>query len=424
MEVSQSLRNNQSLLKNLLQQVSDAIAIIEVIDEKALYTYFNPTMKRVYGGLENCFLDDIYCEREYTPLWKTLKEADSSPGQLVNGSDVDNAPYCADYKIQSIKRDSTYLLFIKMEARTAFDLLEKKERELSESESRYKALVETSPDAVFVHDEEDKIIYVNQAGLRMIGADRKADMLGKDIKSFVHDESAQSVRDRIAILLSGGFVKGPIERQMKRVDGSVIDVEVHGSVVQYQEVKAVQSICRNISERRKQQEQLEEMAFYDQLTQVPNRRSFFEKLEKEWKRVEKQKSILALLFFDLDNFKQINDRYGHQVGDELLVIFTKRLAQGLRKSDTLSRLGGDEFVILLTDLRSVDHPRLVADRMLDRVLRPVHLQGSEIEISVSIGVSIYPEHGTSQGDLLTKADRALYVAKESGRRSVSVYSPE
>ncbi|WP_167360115.1 diguanylate cyclase domain-containing protein [Halobacillus dabanensis] len=416
--------NNQSLLKNLLQQLSDAIAIIEVIDEKALYTYFNPTMKRVYGELENCFLADIYCEKKYTPLWKTLKEADSSPKQLVNGSDAENAPYYVDYKIQSIKRGSVYLLFIKMDAGTAFDLLEKKERELSESESRYESLVETSPDAVFVHDEKDQIVYVNQSGLRMIGAERKTDLLGKDIKSFVHNESAQSVRDRIAILLAGGFVKGPIERQMKRLDGSVIDVEVHGSVVKYQEVKAVQSICRNISERRKQQEQLEEMAFYDQLTQVPNRRSFFEKLEKEWKRVEEQKSILALLFFDLDNFKQINDRYGHQVGDELLVIFTKRLNQGLRKSDTLSRLGGDEFVILLTDLNSVDHPRLVADRMLDRVLQPIHLQGSEIEISVSIGVSIYPEHGTSQGDLLTKADRALYVAKENGRRSVSVYSPE
>jgi hypothetical protein len=126
MEAIQNIGNNQFLLKNLLQQMSDAIAIIEVLDGKALYTYFNPTMESVYGELENCFLADIYCERKYTPLRKTLREASSSPGQLVNGSDPDHAPFGADYKVQSIKKDSTYLLFIKMEARTAFDLLEKR----------------------------------------------------------------------------------------------------------------------------------------------------------------------------------------------------------------------------------------------------------------------------------------------------------
>ncbi|MBN9654593.1 GGDEF domain-containing protein [Halobacillus sp. GSS1] len=422
MNAIHSLIHQPSLFKNLFEHLSDAVAIIQNVKGRMVYTYINATMQRVYGDLQGCALNDLYCEAEWSHIAETMEKADKFPETIVESSGRSPNPFQIPYGIQSIKVENAYLLYIKMGSAQTLKLIEEKERQRKESDSRYESVVETSPDSIFLHDKEDRIIYVNRAGMDLLGADKAIELLGQDIKKFLYNESLEDVRERLKTLLSGGYVKGPIERQIKRVDGSIIDVELHGGLVEYHQVKAVQTICRNISERRKQQHQLEEMAYHDQLTKIPNRRYFFEKLEDELKRVDHRDSIFALLFFDLDNFKQINDRYGHQIGDELLVIFTKRLSRELRKTDTLSRLGGDEFVILLSGLADINHPRQVADRMLDRVLRPIHLQGCEIEISVSIGVSIYPEHGVGQGELLTNADRALYKAKENGRSCVSVYT--
>lgn len=421
MNAIHSLINQPTILKNLFHHLSDAVAIIQNVNGSMIYTYINATMQWVYGDLHGCAFNDLYCEAKRNHIKETMEKAENSQGVLVECSHCAPNPFQISYSIQSVEIGETYLLYIKMDSTQMMKLIEEKERQRVESESRYESVVETSPDSIFLHDERDRIIYVNQAGIHLLGAENSVELLGQDIKKFLYNEPVEDVRERLHTLLSGGYVKGPIERQLQRVDGSIIDVELHGGLVEYHQIKAVQTICRNISERRKQQHQLEEMAYHDQLTNIPNRRYFFEKLEDELERVKNQNSILALLFFDLDNFKQINDRYGHQIGDELLVIFTKRLNQGLRKTDTLSRLGGDEFVILLSDLADTNHPRQVADRMLDRVLQPIHLQGCEIEISVSIGVSIYPEHGMDKGELLTKADRALYKAKENGRSCVSVY---
>lgn len=147
-------------------------------------------------------------------------------------------------------------------------------------------------------------------------------------------------------------------------------------------------------------------------------------MNSELEQAEEDQSMLALLFIDLDNFKQINDRYGHQIGDEILVIFTKRVKQKLRDSDTLSRLGGDEFVILLTSITSGDQPNKVADRIMNSITKPIFKEGRAIHISASIGISIYPDHGRDRNDLMTRADRALYDAKERGRSRISVSTEE
>lgn len=418
MDVIQHIPMTPSLLNHIFDEMSDAVAIIHKKDGNLKYTYANPVMKRVYGGLEGQNLLDVHGNELCYDFAQTVDQADHRPGVFIHLARSGSHPYLTDYRLQSLVETEMYLLFIKVNTSVVLEWLGKAK------ESRYESLVETSPDSIFVHDHNDRIVYVNQAALKMLGGKRETDLVGKDVKNFLHDEAEADVRDRLKLLFDGRFVEGPIERQLKTLDGRIVDVELHGGLIEYQGIKAVQTIGRNISERRKQQKKLEKMAYFDQLTKVPNRRYFFEKLNEELKRIEGKDTRMALLFIDLDNFKQINDQFGHQIGDEVLVIFTKRLGQCLRKTDTLSRLGGDEFVILLTDIMAPDHPRNVADRMLEKVLQPVSLEGHEINISVSIGISVYPEHGTSQGDLLTKADRALYKAKESGRSRVSVYSLE
>ncbi|WP_281974435.1 sensor domain-containing diguanylate cyclase [Halobacillus litoralis] len=423
MDGIQTLIKSQSLLENMFVHMNDGIALIKQKNESFTFTYMNPSMRQKYGELFGMNISDLHENTNQFYLVKALKRAGRFPGQVLWNSERAQSPFQENHYIQYIE-DRTYLLFIKDEPISALGLLQRKEQELKESESRYQSLVETSPDSVFVHDEEDRIIYVNKAGIKLLGATEKSELHGQDIKAFVNDERADKVRERLATLFSGEIVKGPITRKLIKLDGSVIDVEMHGGLVKYHQVQAVQTICRNISERIAQRNALEKLAYYDQLTKVPNRRYFFDKLKDELERVEKTNSFLALLFIDMDNFKQINDRYGHQIGDEVLVIFTKRVEQGLRNSDFLSRLGGDEFVILLSGLTSLAQPQQVADRMMERISEPILLRGYTISINVSMGISIYPEHGTSQGVLMSKADHALYEAKEKGRNRVSIYKQE
>jgi diguanylate cyclase (GGDEF)-like protein len=192
-------------------------------------------------------------------------------------------------------------------------------------------------------------------------------------------------------------------------------------LIDYPRSEAVQVVCRNITERKERLNQLEEMAYYDQLTNISNRRCFFQQLQIELEEAEENQSILSVLFIDLDNFKEINDRFGHQTGDEVLVIFTKRVKQMLRSTDTFSRLGGDEFVVLLSNLRSAKDPQTIANRMMERITQRLSIDGQTLYISVSIGIASYPEQGTSREMLLTNADQALYEAKKKGRKCVEVY---
>ncbi|CDQ18647.1 Sporulation kinase A [Halobacillus karajensis] len=292
-----SITNHPTFLKNICNHLSDAVAIIQKKDREFQFIYMNPTMRKVYGNLEGTPLNEWGCKGKLDQLKKTFIRADKRPDKLVeggNGSSV--SPFGIAYGIQSIQQGMTYFLYIKMEAAQVIELLKYKEQELAESESRYQTLVETSPDAVFLHDEEDRIIYVNQSGIQLLGATGANELLGKDVKSFAYNESNDDVRHRLEMLLSGGLVQGPLERQFQRLDGSIIEVEVHGGLVKYQQGKAVQTICRNITDRKRQQNQLEYMAYYDQLTKVPNRRYFFKALSDELTWGKKHGTMFALLF--------------------------------------------------------------------------------------------------------------------------------
>ena len=181
---------------------------------------------------------------------------------------------------------------------------------------------------------------------------------------------------------------------------------------------AVVSI-EDISQRVKSQKQMHEMAFYDPLTHLPNRRLVMDRLAQQLTRARRTHCSLALLFIDLDNFKPINDELGHDVGDWLLQAAAQRIQGCLRASDTAARLGGDEFVVLLPDLASSEAALNVAEKIrLALAQEFVSEQGVGLKISSSIGVALYPEHGQTEKDLLRIGDEAMYLAKKGGRNAV------
>ncbi|WP_034693665.1 diguanylate cyclase domain-containing protein [Acidovorax sp. NO-1] len=176
-------------------------------------------------------------------------------------------------------------------------------------------------------------------------------------------------------------------------------------------------------ERKQMLERLEHMAQYDQLTHLPNRQLFLDRLKTALARARRDKSLLSLLFLDLDDFKQVNDTLGHAMGDLLLQRVAQRLLECVRGSDTVARLGGDEFVVLLESGHAREHAAAAAEKILAAFGQPFDLEGIRLSIRPSIGVAIYPDHGGEEHHLLGHADEAMYLSKKSGGNQVRVAPP-
>ncbi len=167
-------------------------------------------------------------------------------------------------------------------------------------------------------------------------------------------------------------------------------------------------------ERRQMLARLEQMALYDQLTHLPNRELFYDRFRKALSRAHRESSYFSLLYLDLDKFKWVNDTYGHNLGDSLLQVTAQRILSCVRETDTVARFGGDEFVILLEQVDSAQNTRIAAEKILQSLNLPFELTEQPIHILPSIGIALYPEHGTDEKQLLSCADAAMYKAKKRG----------
>jgi diguanylate cyclase (GGDEF)-like protein/PAS domain S-box-containing protein len=208
-------------------------------------------------------------------------------------------------------------------------------------------------------------------------------------------------------------------------DGKSRNVEVHCSPILDEKGNLIQLIeyTIDISERRLAEQQLEYLAYFDTLTEIPNRRLFFDRLDRAVSLSKRDCTVFALLFLDLDRFKSVNDSFGHGTGDLLLKEVAGRLKNFIRDSDTVARMGGDEFAIILTRISDAHDAETVAGKISESLNRPFYLAGQKCVVGASIGISIYPFDAVDSGTLLKKADTAMYRAKGS-RDAICRFSPE
>jgi diguanylate cyclase (GGDEF)-like protein len=163
------------------------------------------------------------------------------------------------------------------------------------------------------------------------------------------------------------------------------------------------------------------LALHDALTGLPNRRLLMEHLTRDVETSKRDKKILAVLMLDLDNFKEINDQYGHHIGDQVLIKVAHRLQYLLRKCDVIARLGGDEFVIPIPHIRTVEQAQIVAAKIIEAFKEPLQVENARLTVSLSIGIAIFPENAGDPFELLKAADKAMYHAKESGKGRYCLY---
>jgi diguanylate cyclase (GGDEF)-like protein/PAS domain S-box-containing protein len=310
---------------------------------------------------------------------------------------------------------------------TSSDIHEQKavEEELRRAHSVLSAHVEGTPLAVIEFDPQLRV--VRWAGNATSFFGWSADeALGRPLWDWrlVFEEDVPAVDAMFRRLMAGPESQATHLNRNYRKDGSVIWVEWHNSALRDADGRLVSilSFAQDVSMRIQAEERLQYMATHDGLTGLPNRLVLGDRLAAALARAQRSGHGVAVLFLDLDHFKDVNDTLGHKVGDELLKSLARRIRGTLRQSDLLVRISGDEFVVVLEDLEAEGGPDRVAQKILDEVLRPFPIEGHEVQVSASLGYAVFPEDGPDAESLLKNADAAMYHAKELGRNSYRAFS--
>jgi diguanylate cyclase (GGDEF)-like protein/PAS domain S-box-containing protein len=300
----------------------------------------------------------------------------------------------------------------------------KASQSLRESEERYQRLVEMSPDAIIVH-AEGRIVFVNGAGVRLLGSSSREELIGTPVINFVHVDFRESVRKRIYQSLQENVEVPFAEEKFLRVDGVEIDVEVGAVPFIYENKPAVQVVARDISKRKLIEEKLIHDAFHDALTGLPNRALFKEHLKLAVQRAKnKDPFLFAVLFLDLDRFKNVNDSLGHAVGDQLLIGIARRIESHIRPVDRVARLGGDEFAILLDGIEDPSDATRVAERLQQELQVPFSIRGHDVYTSASVGIAMSSTGYDGPDDVVRDADTAMYRAKALGKARYEIFDLE
>jgi diguanylate cyclase (GGDEF)-like protein/PAS domain S-box-containing protein len=288
---------------------------------------------------------------------------------------------------------------------------------------RFRRAMDATGDAiVMVNRNTMRFIEVNATASQMLGYTRKE--LLQLSPSQLGAGTLEQLENAYDAIIAGQGTNELMETQLRRKDGSQVQVEMHQHAQLCGEDWIVVGVVRDIAERKEAENRLHYLAHYDLLTRLPNRTLFYETLKKILTQASDSGWAIAVLFIDLDHFKNVNDTLGHAIGDELLAQFGDRLVECVRIRDTVGRLGGDEFALILVMQDSQQGVALVANKIREVLRAPFHLKGHEVTVTASIGITVYPDDASDPETLLKYADTALYRAKQAGRDTYRFFTAQ
>ena len=305
------------------------------------------------------------------------------------------------------------------------------ERALQEAKELTDAIVENVPLMIFLKEASDlRFVLLNRAGEELTGLKRE-DLQGHDDRDFFPVEQAAEFmqKDREVLAARGGVIDIPEEPiQTVGMGERLLHTRKVAILGADGAAKYLLGISEDITQRKAAEDEIKNLAFYDPLTQLPNRRLLIDRLSKVLAASSRSGKIIALLFIDLDNFKTLNDNLGHHVGDILLQQVTVRLLASIRQGDTVARLGGDEFVVLLEELsneslEAATQAEVVGRQILSALNQTYHLPKHDHHCTASVGITLHTDHSESIDELLKRADLAMYQAKAAGRNTLRFFDP-
>jgi len=293
----------------------------------------------------------------------------------------------------------------------------------------YEMILAAAANGICGIDEDQQISFINPAALKMLGFTHE-EVIGKNFRDIF--KVSMTGTDNFAVdccpFLQNSAKTSSFhfdELRLQRKDGSSFPVDCRATpILEGNKVTGGVLIFQDVTERQQAAELIRYMANHDSLTDLPNRNYFNDRLPQAISLAQRHERILCLLFIDLDRFKPINDKYGHSVGDLVLLQVADRLKKMLRASDSVCRLGGDEFVILLESTKSIAGAEYVAQKTIELLNEPIEAGGHQCSIGASIGISAYPHDCRDAQTMLRHADIAMYEAKKKGRNRYEFYSAE
>ncbi len=427
----QNKANQQHALSRFVDRVMDTMDdLLFVIDTEGRIRQLNTRVERELGFTEAELLetgiDDLLppAERQHLaghlpalpwPVRSVLLETVRLKGCYASEHELLSKNQGSSKAIYWLKSSLLHSEQGKLEGAvvTALNITELKDREIR---LRLSAKVfNNSSEAIFITDPQATIIEVNAAFCAITGYER-SEIIGRNprmFKSKLHDQPFY--KQLWQSLLTKGEWKGEIWDRRKNGEFCPMLLSINAVTDKSGQLTHYVAISTDISQQKQTEHELKQLAYYDILTDLPNRFLFKDRFEHEICLAQRNKARLALFFLDLDHFKNVNDTLGHWAGDNLLQIIAARIQNCLRKTDTVARMGGDEFTIILPGLIGITDATELARKLVDAMTRPVQIKDHTVFVGVSIGIAIFPDDGNDFDTLTKHADTAMYAAKAKGR---------
>ncbi|MDQ3280877.1 MAG: EAL domain-containing protein [Acidobacteriota bacterium] len=290
------------------------------------------------------------------------------------------------------------------------------------TEDRYRALVENAADGVALVDARGTFVYTGPSTLRVLGYE-ESELVGRNFGDLVHPEDLETARRNLRLLLGAENTELSGELRLRHASGEFRWIEgTYRNLLLNPSVRAIVVNYRDVTDRKQAEETLQHLAYRDTLTDLPNRFLFHDRLEHAIEQARRRATGVAIMYLDLDRFKVVNDTLGHTVGDRLLQVGARRLRDVLRADDTIARLGGDEFAVILPEVERGEDAGIIARKLVAALREPIKVDGHELHVTASAGISMYPSDGRDVVTLIKHADAALYRSKELGRNNVQLFA--
>lgn len=415
---------DEHLLKRLkdIKFALDQSTIVNVTDKDGTILSVNDKLceisgyerEELIGENHRMFNSGYHPKHFFTNLWQTVTSGQIWRGEIRNLTKNGEVFWVDTTIVPFLDADKKPYQFISVR----HDITKRKQMELKlqQSERMHRLVSENTSDLIAIVDAKGYFQHVSPSHETMLKVDL-AKIETSRLSDWIHKDDRERVLKQMTLLLKNEERSINIEYRIINGESSYIYVSSTINVIytETSEVLCFVVVTRDITDSKRTEQTYAHFAAHDALTNLPNRGHFLQLLDKEVALAKKTNCKFALLFIDLDQFKFVNDRWGHEVGDSILVEFADRLRLVLRSFDIIARLGGDEFAVVLRDVDSQSAARRMLQKIFDAMKVPVQLEQFEYTIACSIGIAFFPDDANSTDDILSKADTALYAMKERGK---------
>lgn len=414
--IEEELRQSEAMFRALTESAVFAIFIVQ--GERIRYV--NPAFTRLSGYTQ----DDLQGLRFWDLIVPEMREIVRERGAARQRGEKVPARYEIRYVTKSgEERIGDFgAAYVEYEGKPALiaslsDVTERKIQEdrLRKSEERYRTIIENIEDGYFEVNLAGDLLHVSDPVLKITRTDRDT-MIGMSFRDFTPPESRSKIYQAFYKVFQTGEPLKSLEWETVAPDGGHQHIEVSVSLMRDDAGAPVgfRGIVRDVTERRKREDEIQWMAYHDILTGLPNRALFYDRAAMILAQAKRKHWRFGLMMLDLDRFKEVNDRHGHDAGDRFLVVIAQRLKQALREQDTVARIGGDEFAIILPEMASLEEVLGVGERIVAAFREPIRVAGEALAVSFSVGIALYPDAGEDIDGLMRRADQAMYRIKLQG----------